>query len=332
MEALEAVFKDVFIGLIGSLITAGVIKLINFVRNKKLNKKYNISGRYITHYEDIIDDKTQMVYAPAKLVQRGMSVTGSTNMGSTEWEIEGKILDSGYIYGMYSAMGILDKGVGNFFLEMKDERLEGCWSGYDNVNNIVVSGKYQFIKIDIRKMTVDDVCKVIKIADGELGVGYLGSLDITPDKSEGENYCRLVALSKSKIIGFCLCEYVDIDRLNNKYHIENVPNWIRKGDMICMIKTVAVDKEWQGRGVAETLLDEVFVKMKEHGIKVMTSIGWVKEGHTNIGHLLEKKGMKSAGIIENYWKEDSINTGFICPVCGEPPCKCSAEIFFGLLE
>jgi hypothetical protein len=31
--------------------------------------------------------------------------------------------------------------------------------------------------------------------------------------------------------------------------------------------------------------------------------------------------------LPNYWKEDSIKENFTCPVCGNPPCLCSAVIY-----
>lgn len=136
------------------LLSAAVVGLlVRFRRvlyNKYLEWQYPVSGRYITRFEDEINGNEVTITAPAKLEQEGKKVTGSTKMSddNREWYLEGDISSSGYINGIYHALDPHDRGVGNFFLYINhDKTMEGIWSGYDEVNDKISSGRYTFLPV-----------------------------------------------------------------------------------------------------------------------------------------------------------------------------------------
>lgn len=331
-DTVLVIWENIYVGIICAILTAIGVKIIERFKNYRINRKYNLTGLYVTKYADIVDGEKKVICTPAVITQKGWNIVGETSFGDTVWKLEGKILDSGYVYGMYSAEGMLNNGVGNFFLEMDTDRLEGIWSGYDNVNKIISSGEYIFSKISIHKMNKRDIGPILKITDVELGKDYL-SRDIVEeyiDKDKLET-CLVVTFHE-KIIGYCLCDTVTFEELRGKHRISNAPSWANTDEMIGLIKTIAIQKKWQCFGIGELIIKRVFENWRKADITVSASIAWMHGGKTNVGKLLEKVGMKSVGIIEEYWKEDSIENNYGCPVCGEPPCTCSADIYFGLLE
>jgi hypothetical protein len=54
------------------------------------------------------------------------------------------------------------------------------------------------------------------------------------------------------------------------------------------------------------------------------SIVWHYPGNKIID-ILEKQGYEKAGVIANYWYNDSKEKGYQCQIC-DNPCKCDALI------
>lgn len=75
------------------------------------------------------------------------------------------------------------------------------------------------------------------------------------------------------------------------------------------------------------LVKDSIDEFKRREIKTVCSIAWKSKYRTNIGGILKRLGFEQILEIQNYWKEDSIEKGYSCPVCGGPPCKCSAVIY-----
>ncbi len=85
------------------IVVFAIVKSIyDCILNHFLNKKYNLSGEYITRYEDIINGEKKMFTAPAKLKQKGNTIEGETRFPydkDRDWILKGTISKEKFING-----------------------------------------------------------------------------------------------------------------------------------------------------------------------------------------------------------------------------------------
>lgn len=291
-----------------------------------------ISGDYITLFEDEDNGRIVIRKAPATLRSFGNRVTGITSFGSSfSWKIKGRIHKKKRITGLYYARSVLDDGFGTFFLEVKSPSiLEGYWCGYDNANGKVFSGKYIFKKIykdyTIRNIKKSDYPRIIHISEMRLGKDYVTGDLLEKALKSDECFCLIAADKRTdQPIGFSFCKYIDYEKTKELCNGDDI-NVLRHCDRIGYIKTVVVDKDYEGFGIATKLVADCILKMKELKYDCFVSTAWKHGGTINIAHVLEKNGFVKTMDIPNYWYEDSLKEGYLCPQCGNP-CHCSCVIY-----
>jgi ribosomal protein S18 acetylase RimI-like enzyme len=260
-------------------------------------------------------------------------ITGKTWFGSSQaWNIRARMYGKKRLAGTYFANSSLDDGIGTFFLNVVDANtLEGFWSGYDNVNNTITTGKYifkrKFKDYTIRKATVEDFPTVIRIADEQLGSGYLTKerLKKTLDEDLSDEIIVAEHNSTKNIIGFSLYKHIsyeDAEEISKGHQFRNM----MFASAIGYIATVATDECFKKYGIGTALIEKSISNMKENGINCFISTAWKHAGIINIGSVLENLGFTKELEIPKYWYESSIREGFNCPQCGNP-CVCSCVIY-----
>ena len=303
------------------------------VYDVKVRKSFKISGEYMSFYEDIEDGRVVVRKAPVVLKNFFGRITGKTWFGGSQaWKIQAKMYNKKRVVGTYFAKSNIDDGLGNFFLNVVDANtLEGFWSGYDNVNNTITTGKYIFRRrykgYSIRKATVADFASVIKIADIQLGEDYLTKerLEKTLDKNLSDDILVAVENATDNIIAFCLYKHIsheDAIRICQGYKLRNM----MFADSIGYVATVATKEEFKHLGIATALVDKCLNEMKEEGIKCFISTAWKHAGITNIASVLESHGFVKEIEMPKYWYESSLREGYSCPRCGNP-CTCSCVLY-----
>lgn len=154
-----------------------------------------------------------------------------------------------------------------------------------------------------RKAVFEDYYKVLSIADGQLGEGYLrGVLKLAAD-----NFLWVAEIKESKeIIGFV---FVILE------------------DTKSIIKSIAVQNDYQGRGVGTGLISVVLESIRDK-VDQFEVVAWERSDTHNIPLevLLSRVGFEKSERRAEHWYEDSIRRGYQCPACGHP-CKCDAVIF-----
>ena len=328
----KSFFSDWLSGIIGALFAGIVLIIPKAIRRFYLNKKYPIKGDFITYYEDISGGQKCTLSAPATISQKGLDIKGKTTLelGKT-WILEGKISD-GNVYGVYYAESPFDTGIGNFFLEINATGdLDGIWSGYDHVNKLINSGRYLFKrtpKIQIQSMTDDYRTNVLQLSSRLLGKGYLPTIS----QSDKNKIVSLVAISSKKLIGFAHAKITEKDDLNVilKNPQIDIPPDLKLADetgTLGFLKTVCVEPDFQGRGVATILIKECLNNLVTLGAETLICIAWKNSAGVQIGGVLSKLGFREWITLDKFWAEESISQNFSCPVCGNPPCNCSAVIY-----
>ncbi len=246
--------------------------------------------------------------------------------------MDGTISPNGYIYGIYSAEHYADDGIGNFILHIQSaDRLEGIWSGYDSINKYIASGGYTFMKTirtDIETIRPNQIYRAVDIIDSELGKDYI-RIDELSNLLEDQSYTCLVSLVDDIPVGIAIGCVKNRNEALSYLRIQETdcPSYVKIADKIGVVKTIAVRKDYQGRGIGSKLVENL-EKQLTRDANVLSSVAW-KHGETvNIANVLERHEYKMYKEIPDYWKEDSLREGFFCPVCKEPPCTCSAVIYF----
>ena len=335
-EALINVWNNLYPAIIGGFITWAYTQIIEYKKRKDFEDRFSYTGKYISIFEDIENNKTVYSSSFSYIEQKGRKITGKNILGDRAWHLEGGISNNGYIYGEYYAELESDTGIGNFFLQPKiNGDLEGLWAGFDSVNNIVSSGRYIFMKqpeFNIEKMSDGDINVAIDIVDSVLGKNYVEAEKFI-EMINCESFVCLKAIVKNKVVGIALGCVLKIDDAINYLKIQDlkIPNIMKHGAEIAIIKTIAINESFQKRGIGTRFVNALEEIFKSKNIHVIASVAWRHDGIENIGGIMKKNEYKSIYIIDNYWKEDSIKEGFSCPVCGDNGCNCSANIYMKVI-
>jgi hypothetical protein len=234
MGLLGVTWSNILVGILAALLVGTATQLKDYAYDKYLERQYPVAGDYITTFEDEEDGEEFVATAPAKLEQQGKAITGRTAMpdDDRQWTLEGEISEEGYINGIYYAVDPHDRGVGNFFLYINHDRnMEGLWSGYDEVNDQISSGRYTFTPVfdafQLQELAAENIPAVVDIADRRLGRDYL-SADLLKSslKEESDYFTRIAVVEsefgKERSIADRLAETI-LDRQNPKVDTELIP-------------------------------------------------------------------------------------------------------------
>src|SRR5262249_17796088 len=151
-----------------------VKRSFQFAVEKIQSRKYDVSGEYVAFYDDH-DQSTQKVvrqYSRLRIKQRGHRILAENILSSgvgapRRWQLKGEGFRGYLIAGSYQEMGHRDsRSVGSFFVRQQQGSMDfsGFWSGWDEVNNQLSSGTYEFkrkpLKLRTSQSTDDDVIKI----------------------------------------------------------------------------------------------------------------------------------------------------------------------------
>lgn len=320
--------ENILVGLIGGAVVSFVMWASRRYRDWRLTRKYPIAGTYVTQFEDEENGQSVVSTAPATIRQQGRKITGDTVMGNRKWVLSGSLSTDGYIHGVYSASDPIDKGIGNFFLRVSNDRsMDGLWSGYDSVNGKITSGRYRFqpmvTDVSVRDATSADNLAILKVADDQLGANYLSgsSLDAI---HEGRGFA-LIAEVAGEVVGFSVCLRQTISEAEAMMK-RPPPRYMQYAEHVGVLKTVAVDDRFQGRSLGSMLVEASIERFRIEGTSVIYTVAWKSAEGTNIEGIIQRMGFADIHEVPGYWEQESLDESFSCPVCVSPPCECSAVI------
>lgn len=96
------------------------------------------------------------------------------------------------------------------------------------------------------------------------------------------------------------------------------------------IHNVLVKNDYQRRGIATHLMDDILKRAYDLGIKTSIANAVAIRGeHINSEKLLKKFGYKEIYRVEGYW--DAIYPGYYCRQCDSHKCYCSNVVFLKIL-
>lgn len=327
---LGVAWENVLVGLLGGFIVSGVFLVNRKIGEWLVQRRFPVAGTYITKFEDEEAGNHYVATAPAVLEQRGHRITGSTTMGDREWVLQGDLSQSGYIHGIYFAKDPVDKGLGNFFLRIANDRqMVGLWSGYDSANDSIASGKYSFFpvreSVATRPGEITDLLPVLRIADDQLGEGYVSEQHFLKT-DESDRSFLFVAELDGRVAGFAVGLVRRPDEVRTMMKVP-LPRHLSLADQIGVIKTVAVAPAHHGRGIGTRLAEATVEEFRRRGVRALCSVAWKRGDRVNIRGVLERQGFAPFAEVQDFWRDESVQEGFACPECGAPPCGCAAVMY-----
>lgn len=332
---VNSILNETISGIIGGLVVTFFAVLYKLIKNEMKKRKFPIAGEYLTYYEDIVNGEKVLISAYSKLKQNGYKITGKTFLDKNQsWTLDGTILGTGHIAGVYSADSLHNDGVGSFYLKVSNNKdLEGIWSGYDNENKKTSSGRYIFKrteKITILPAKLSQVAKIFELSTELFGYGYVEDVEAYIRDTEAIVY---VVMHKNDIIGFAsgkLCEKKDLlELVHEKNHHLISPDILHSAERgnLGLIKTVGIQKKYQGRGYGTAILLEIEKALKKININTLIVSAWVDKDTTNIGGVLKHNNYIEMFYDDTYWKENCEKGKFFCPSKINNSCQCGTRFY-----
>lgn len=179
---------------------------------------------------------------------------------------------------------------------------------------------------NINPLNNKDIDGVITLSNLLLGKDYL-TPSLLQEYLANDNKIAFVVKAENQIIGFLLIQICDPKEvtslaLTEKEWFSNLFNNYPLG----VIKTIAIHPNYKQQGIGTALTKKGVEKLTKSCEKII-SICWNQKEATSFNFVLEKCGLQNLKEIKNFWKNDSLTKEYNCPICGDPPCVCSAFIY-----
>jgi GNAT superfamily N-acetyltransferase len=93
------------------------------------------------------------------------------------------------------------------------------------------------------------------------------------------------------------------------------------------METASVIESRQGRGLGQQLARPRIEWLAARGCTAAIGVSW-RSGlaHTS-DRVFERVGFTRAADAPAFYVDDSLARGYVCPVCGQPPCRCAATFY-----
>jgi GNAT superfamily N-acetyltransferase len=93
------------------------------------------------------------------------------------------------------------------------------------------------------------------------------------------------------------------------------------------LECASVQESWQGRGVGRQLAQRRMTWLAEQGCNAIVGIAWESGLQHTSDRVFLRLGFERLAQAKDFYFGISVQRGFICPVCGPPPCRCSASLY-----
>ena len=317
---------------------------LNYIRAKVVESKVNVSGEYISEYEYVDNEKKVTRKAIANFKQKGTKITGSSYYHGLDqsFSFKAELIDHTRVSGYYESTNLKHKAYGNLFLELRlDDVLEGTWSGYDGLHNIINGGKYTFYPIlrdhTIVPMQENHVQYVFDICENTLGKGRM---PLQYFKKCFDNNTPTFGLSvlyhdkknkEKRIVGVLTGTigtpktYFDVIKTTE----DVLPDAVGLSSKIGWIDIIAVHPDYQKKGLGTKLVQAFERKLKAEGVHVFLAYANKHKNRSHLAGTLELLNYTKATEYESILRLTNGSNG-CCLICGEKPCECTSEIYYKL--
>jgi GNAT superfamily N-acetyltransferase len=361
MDVFGVAVENVVVGVGAALLVGLAVRAKDLARDKYLERQYPIAGEYVTTWEQEVDGESITESAVATLSQRGRDVVGRSEMPGSdiEWKFEGEVSETGYLNGIYYSTNPHSTSIGNFFFHIHhDGELEGLWSGYQERNDRLNSGRYRFVPVldayEVRPVDRGHVPAVVDIAEQQLGSKdrsgeWFGSvLD-----DDGPGFAHVARMDTefqsgtslagnltstflgetseiresgpgdpvaSEALGFCVGRVLEQAEFEEYIRLpeSELSGALRQAESVGVVDAVAVKEGFEKRGIGTTLLGECIDECVDRGATALFAVGWETDEGVNVRGLMNYFGFRELTRVEGCWADPDA-TG------DDPPCETCGE-------
>lgn len=325
------IFSELVTGAAGALFVVLGTLGARYYKRYRLEKRFPISGSYISFFEDIHDGKTIVAHSFAQIKQNGtsISITDKTSDGKS-WTLDGTIFTGGHISGVYSADAEYDEGVGSFYLKVSSQSLDGMWSGFDNVNRTTAAGRYWFrriLDIYIHEAQQEDLNDILHTSGNAFGYGYVEPEQLSNDAF----HYAIVAHVKDEFAGFCFGELLEAGSVSDviRQNVPILPDDVKIADQagkLGLLKTLAVRRKFREHGIGTQLLHAAEKTLIKRGASCIIVPAWEVDNKTPIRNLLLRSDYAQWLKHDHYWRAQCDAKQFEC-IARSEECRCSVTFY-----
>jgi ribosomal protein S18 acetylase RimI-like enzyme len=143
----------------------------------------------------------------------------------------------------------------------------------------------------------------------------------------------LIALYEGKLAGVATARVLPENDFDyyvpfGKEAVEQLFQQHRVGSM----ETASVTESLQGQGIGQELARHRIRWLSEAGCTAMIGVSWESGLANTSDRVFRKLGFERLSQVKGFYADDSVRRGFICPVCGLPPCRCSASLYVKYID
>jgi len=164
----------------------------------------------------------------------------------------------------------------------------------------------------------------LAIAGSQLGEGYLLERNLL-----GPDVYSVCGLVNKDVVGFATGSILNrrcLASLHPKV-VKATSDGFPRDHSIGVVASVAVRQDCQRRGIGTALVRKIIQYFDDQNITQAILLGWMAPDGVPIAGIARAMGFAEKAVIPEYWRDDSLSRGYLCPVCGHPPCRCSAALY-----
>lgn len=168
----------------------------------------------------------------------------------------------------------------------------------------------------------NDTSTVQTLADDALGTGYLDVVS----RSIAEHL--FVAEKAGRTIGFAVvyddyAKTIYAQRLRGRPDTCPIPDEAR----VSVLSAIALHADYRGQGIGYRLLRHAIHLYPSYP---MFTLAWKPKSRAPyLERVLHRSGFARIAHYPDFWRDDSVRRGYICPVCWTP-CSCDMQLYLRL--
>lgn len=179
-------------------------------------------------------------------------------------------------------------------------------------------------KAVISSITLSDFSGIKSISDLCFGKNYLSINSLNKISSHEGVFSKIEV--NGVLVGFCIATTID-SLIDNKWfslkEYKNISEF-----PFSVIKTIAITPNYQSKGLGSKLLESTVLKLEaKFELENLFFPAWIINEKSRLKTKLLKMGFHYIKQINQYWFNESIELGYNCPACGNPPCTCSIGLY-----
>jgi hypothetical protein len=197
------------------------------------------------------------------------------------------------------------------------------------LNFINVSGGIVHM-LKMRPWVQNDIEKIRGFTDREIGTGYYSRAELEDIYARSQKdgvMCSLLLEDKSGTIKGVRISYPPGGWEKGKGKGLHPELWPHPMSETAYFQSLFLSEDLQGQGWGGKLSQEALRLLRQVGARGVVCHSWMQSPNNSSTRYLLKLSFEPIAEHPNYWKD----VPYRCPICGDPPCRCTAlEMYLDL--